>query len=221
MDKFAIRLNEFSSIHECVTPETIPLMFESYTYFYEKYGFKHQWFMPINVDGYTDKLVEEYKNQMKMIFDYLISINDISAIQSMPPFSKKESQCNDYSKPCGAGCNFITFSPSGEIFPCHEFYFNDREKESKIGDIERGINNKRRKIFVEYDISDMSCMNSKDCVVSKYCYTCIANNFTRTKNMFANKIPFKCLFTKADKEVAVYVTEKIDIIGKQNGLNKR
>jgi len=73
---------------------------------------------------------------------------------------------------CGAGCEYIAVSPSGEIYPCHQFVGN---KEYLLGTVSQGISLKNRTVFETNDITTKPhCTN---CFAKYYCSGgCIANS---------------------------------------------
>ncbi len=111
---------------------------------------------------------------------------------------------------CGAGVEYLAVSPSGEIYPCHQF---DGIKEMKLGDIWNGITNKQ---LTEQFRKANFLFNKKecaDCWARFYCSGgCLANNYNMTGDIFK---PYRigCETQKMRIEAALYVQAKLRELG--------
>lgn len=112
--------------------------------------------LPEVLEGY-ERLAEAYLQRRSedpdlRFFHFLVDL------QSGPCLAKKRMGC-------GAGVEYISVTPSGELYPCHQFV---GEKEFLIGTLDEGIQNEElvRK-FSEADIdhkeSCQSCWNQNFC----------------------------------------------------------
>ena len=202
LEMFYSRIADISSIHECVSHKTVGHVFESFIYFYEHIGCNHQWFMPINDPDFNQDDVATYEEQMMKIVDYLYMRKDWEALRSLPPISSKlECHSTSFKQPCGAGNNFCSITANGDIFPCHEFYYNDQEKETKLGNITEDIDQQKQKIYIEYDSRDLSCHGKNGCDHSALCYICIADNYMNRKNILSHINKYKCAFTSVEYRI--------------------
>ena len=75
---------------------------------------------------------------------------------------------------CGVGTEYLAVTPSGELFPCHQFVGND---EFIMGDVWSGVDNdKLQEMFNERDIYTID--ECADCWAKMYCSGgCAANSF--------------------------------------------
>lgn len=123
-------------------------------------------------------------------------------------------RCLDYciaEKPCGAGDNFVSITASGDIYPCHQIYFNDEEHEYLIGNVFDGLIEDKRKIFTEYDNSYLNC--DEGCK-NGHCYRCIASNLSNNGNLFNQTKGLYCALMSIDNK---YQT-KLNNLAKELGL---
>ncbi len=111
---------------------------------------------------------------------------------------------------CGAGVEYLAVSPSGDIYPCHQF---DGIKEMKLGDVWNGITNKNlverfRKANFLFNKSE--CAN---CWARFYCSGgCLANNYNMTGDIF-KPYDIGCETQKMRIEAALYVQVKLRELG--------
>ncbi len=107
---------------------------------------------------------------------------------------------------CGAGVEYLAVSPSGEIYPCHQF---DGIKEMKLGDIWNGITNKE---LTEKFRKANFLFNKKECAncwARFYCSGgCLANNYTMNGDIF-KPYDVGCETQKMRIEAALYVQAKL------------
>jgi hypothetical protein len=109
-------------------------------------------------------------------------------------------KCFDHAFPqkaCGAGDSFITVSAEGEFFPCHQIYFNDPDKTQKIGDVDSGINEEARKLYVEYTCDDIRCDHNCE---NSNCYRCIAVYFGYNHDILEPITGMYCKLMSVDKK---------------------
>lgn len=208
------------SIHGCSNEETIPRLFENYKFFREEWGVPRLWFIPINSDNYTKEHVKIYEEQLNLIADYTLKKakeeGSIQEVLNYAPIDRCMNPDVRPSAPCGAGKNFVSITANGEIYPCHSFYYNDPEKSTKIGDVWKGIEEPKRKIFVDYGNEDMSC--DKDCpgCEAYHCYRCIADNWVENGSIFSQITGFKCEMSNVERKVQLRVKGELIKMGLLN-----
>lgn len=191
-------------IHGCVNHDTMPKLFESYHFFKYDLGFKNIWFLPVAEEAWTKEDVEIYDEQNRLIYEDIMKdikeAKDAGEVNKILHMYAPMDRCfftGRSDKPCGAGDSFVTISAEGEIYPCHQIYFNDPEKEAKIGDLENGLDEDARRVYVEYDNSWFNC--KKDCE-NDSCYRCLAANFVANGSMFSQIKGIYCDLMTVDKK---------------------
>lgn len=95
-----------------------------------------------------------------LFFHFLIDIN------KGPCFKKR-------IKGCGAGVEYFAVTPSGDIYPCHQFVGIEK---FKMGSLDTGLDNLSREVFRNNDIYHKE--ECKKCWAKMYCGGgCIANAY--------------------------------------------
>lgn len=187
------------SIHGCINKKSLPYLYENYDFFRHTWGFERVWFIPVMEESWDENDVEIYDKENEKIYDDIISITkktkDIKVVQNYAPMDRCLRFGQRSIAPCGAGKNFVTITANGEIYPCHQIYFNDPNKETKIGHIWNGINNAKRRIYLDYDYTDLSCPD--DCEHT-LCYRCIAVNRMVNGSILKTIKGFYCEMSKVD-----------------------
>ncbi|WP_446897408.1 radical SAM protein [Clostridium sp. LBM24168] len=124
--------------------------------------------------------------------------NALNEIYNYAPLDRCFNYCQPMnSKTCGAGVNYVTITADGEVYPCHQIYFNDPNKETLLGNIFTGIDDMKRKIFLEYDAKE-DFEGCKDCNHNN-CYRCLAANYVFTGSMFSQIKNKYCKMMKVDQ----------------------
>lgn len=186
------------SIHGCVNKETLPDLYKSYSFFRKELNFKQIWFLPIAEENWDENDVKIYREENQKIYDdYIAELEeskDISDSRNYAPFSRYECLAQRSPVPCGAGRNFVTITASGELYPCHQIYFNDPQKDTCIGSIFGDIDEDKRRIFTDYDESDIGCGNCEN----TQCYRCLAANWVHNGNLFSQIRGVYCQFSSVD-----------------------
>lgn len=149
-----LNLNDMGFDQISVEPVTLPdnhelaLKPEHLTHIYNEY----------------DNLAQEYLHRRKQGDKWFNFFHFYIDLKGGPCESKRLSGC-------GAGCEYIAISPSGDIYPCHQFVGMD---DYKLGTVDTGIDLSTRTQFETNDISTKShCQN---CFAKYYCSGgCIAN----------------------------------------------
>ncbi len=185
IDKFKLAYKdnmEQINVHGCMNKKTLPLLYDSYIFLREQWGFEKIWFMPIHEESWDLNDVAIYKEQLNKISDYLLDKSkqnkSLDEITTYTPINKCLYPYKRSMRPCGAGKSFITITTNGDIYPCHMFYFNDKKKEFLIGNVFDGVdeNNNIRKMFLNISEKDMTC--NKDCKNTN-CYRCMGANWLK------------------------------------------
>ena len=210
---FSNNMNQLS-IHGCINKKTMPYLTDNYLLFRKTWDIPRVWFMPIHTEEWDDDDVASYKRQLMEIANYTLYLamedGNYNEIQNYSPIDKCLSGDCRPDKPCGAGSNFVTITASGDIYPCHHFYFNDPNRETKIGNVFDGIDDTRRQIFLNYGNEDMSCPS--DCEAT-HCYRCIAENYQINGSILSQIQGKRCGLSLVEREVQLYVRGKLKDMG--------
>lgn len=203
------------NIHGCLNAETVGDLFESYKYFRENLGFQRIWFLPVTEENWTEDHVKIYFEQMKLIKEYIMKIVDVTQsireIEINAPLDRCLRQPNNrISIPCGAGRNYCSITANGELYPCHNIYFNDANKDSLIGNIWTGVDENATRIYKQYDPEDIS--NCVGCDHG-YCYRCIAINLSENGSLFAQVRGNYCKMMKVDNYFQKQMRKEIEEMG--------
>lgn len=108
---------------------------------------------------------------------------------------------------CGAGVEYLSVSPEGELYPCHQF---DGITQFKLGDIFRGITNSS--LVQKFRTSTIS-LNKKPCRTCWARYLCgggcPANNYTINSDIDSS-YSLGCEIQKLRLEAALYTQAKLN-----------
>lgn len=165
------------AIHGCITKDSLPLLYDSYSFFRKEWDMRNIWFMPVHEESWTSSDVRMYDIQMGKIFDYIkhnITKENYRDLRIFTPLNKCLKPLKQFDAPCGAGKTLVTVTANGDIYPCHNFYTNDPKHETKIGSVYEGIDFIKNQELATYTYKDMSCPSSCD---NYNCYRCIATNW--------------------------------------------
>ncbi|MDY3006992.1 thioether cross-link-forming SCIFF peptide maturase [Anaerococcus porci] len=137
----------------------------------------------------ADMLIEAVDKDNKFIFyHYMIDLNN------GPCVYKRISGC-------GSGSEYMAVTPTGDLYPCHQFVGNEN---FKIGDVYDGI--KREDLISNFKKNNLySQKKCRDCWAQMYCSGgCAANNFNAGGDI--NKIyDYGCKVFKKRIEMALAV----------------
>ncbi len=190
------------NIHGSLNKMTIKTMYDSWKYFTEELDIPQVWFMPIHDEQWDEQDVIIYEEQLTKIATAVIkkSLNEGTKnyIDDYSPLNKCiYDEKLSFSKPCGAGDSYISFSANGDIYPCHQFYFIDKET-TKIGENFK-IDENKRSMFLFYNENDMNC-SKKNC--KNYdCYRCIAENYTTNGTILNCEIGIRCKMSNIENRI--------------------
>ena len=106
---------------------------------------------------------------------------------------------------CGAGVEYASVSPEGDLYPCHQF---DGVKEYKLGSIWDGFTNKAIQDTFRNATNLLSKEECRTCWARYICGGgCSANNL-RMNNQLTSSWEIGCKIQKARIEAALYVQAK-------------
>lgn len=210
------------SVHGCSNRDTLPYLYENYIFFRENWGLERIWFMPIHSEIWVEKDLEIYEEQLNKIADYILGRckkeDNYQEVINYAPIDRCLSLDVFPDAPCGAGKNFITVTATGEMFPCHQIYFNDPEETTKIGDLEFGIDEQKRSLFFHYDNQDLSCTKLESDCDSYHCYRCIAENWQQNRSILSTVGcgDVRCKMSKIERQVQLKVRKELKDMGLLN-----
>ncbi|WP_313757082.1 radical SAM protein [Tissierella sp.] len=210
------------SVHGCSNHDTLPYLYENYIFFRQEWDIPRIWFMPIHTEKWTEKDINIYEDQLSRIAEYILehckNDNKIDEVLNYAPIDKCLRKDMFSNAPCGAGKHFITITATGELFPCHHLYFNDLKKRSKIGDLDIGIDEAKRRIWVDYDNSDLSC-NKLDPKCDAYqCYRCIAEAYVQNGSILSivDCGGPRCKMSKIERKIQLRIRKELNKMGLLN-----
>lgn len=212
-------------IHTCLSQSNMKYFFESWKFFMYEMKVPYIWFMPIHSDTYTIEDVKSYKRQLiqiaEVILNEAIIKRDLSPIKNYSPLDRSiHSDCGSFSVPCGAGKNFCTITSNGDIYPCHQIYYKDEEHSTKLGNIYTGVSKMKKKLYDDYNYTDLSCYQDNPECDCFDCYRCIADNWCRSKTLFTNVRGERCMMSHVERDVQHWIREELirhNLINKENG----
>lgn len=187
------------SVHGCLNRSTVKELYDTYKYFRDEQGIEKLWYIPVTEQPWTDEDVQIYEKQQRMILEDIKSrCTDWGSLNEVENYSPLCNCLEDHQSrgiPCAAGRNFVSIAPDGTISPCHQLHFNTPE--SEIGDIWKGIDDAKRRIFLDYDDDDFAC---GDCE-HKRCYRCMAQHYDARGNLFSIPDYSYCKLMLVDKKL--------------------
>lgn len=207
------------TVHGCLNKKTLPYLYESFKQFRIKWGIEKIWFLPIMEEEWNEKDVEIYFNENFKIYNWIINqVEKTKSIEEIKNYAPMDRcfMSGYMHKPCGAGEGYVTITANGEIYPCHQIYFNDINKETLIGDIWNGIDNEKRRLFIEYDAFDLDCPST---CTHGLCYRCIAVNWNEYKTILSQIQGNYCKLMKIDQYFQNKLKQDVERIT-QNGIIK-
>lgn len=200
-------------IHGCVNKQSLPSLFESYSFFKYDWGFKNIWFLPVAEEQWDADDIEIYRDQNNKIYEDIVkTLNETKDIKDVYDYAPMDRcmMTGRSKKPCGAGDSFVTITAEGELYPCHQIYFNDPNKETIIGNVFDGIDEDARRLYVQYDSSFIDC--PKDCE-NDHCYRCLASNYVHNGSIFSQIKGSYCGLMSVDREFQVKLRKEVEALG--------
>ena len=209
------------NIHGCINKQSLPFLFQNYKFFREDWGFKRTWFIPVQEEEWDDNDIVIYGQQLDLIADYELDVvrrtGVIDEAKLYAPLNRCFERDMYQEKTCGAGGGFVTISANGDIYPCHHIYFNDFEKETKLGDVWTGVDDSRRRIFLEYSGADL-CGDTCD---NYQCYRCLAVNWVANGSIIGQVQGMYCKLMSQDRRVQLRIRKEIEEMGLLNLNNNQ
>lgn len=199
------------SIHGCINHKTLPKLYESYKFFKYKLHFKQIWFLAISEENWTEEDVIIYDSECRKIYNdicfELEGTQDISEADFYSPFDRYRFCGKAFSLPCSAGRDYVTITACGDVYPCHQIYFNDPEHTTKIGDIYNGVDDDKRRMFLEYKPTDIygceGCKNTN-------CYRCLAANWMKNGSVLGSITGMRCKMSSVENKYQQLLKDKVD-----------
>lgn len=210
------------SVHGCSNHDTLPYLFENYKFFREEWDIPRIWFMPIHSEEWAEKDLEVYDGELSKIADYVLEktreTGNMQEVINYAPIDRCLSPDSFPHAPCGAGKNFITITASGELYPCHQIYFQDPEKITKIGTLEKGIDYGKVSLFAEYSNDDLSCAKADPDCDAYHCYRCIGENWGQNGSILStvDMGGVRCKMSKIERNIQVRVRKELEKMGLLN-----
>lgn len=212
------------SIHGVLRKDTIPELYNIFLYFKEQWRENKLWFMPETGIGneYSMDDVVAYDVEMEKIYKYIMNeVREQKSIDPILAYAPLDRALNSepLRKPCGAGSNYGTITTDGSIFPCHHFYFTDKNRETYLGNIYDGVDANRKRIWDDYDAHDL--IGCEGCEHHR-CYRCIAENLEVYGNPFMQICDYShhCDIMKVDFKYQKLIKEEISAMGLMNKNNE-
>jgi len=143
-------------------------------------------------DTYELTILDE--NYTEKLIALVICLNNMIDLENGPCAHKRISGC-------GSGTEYMAITPSGELYPCHQFVGND---DFIIGDINQGI---IRDDIIE-DFKKCNCYSKeecKSCWANMYCSGgCAANNYNANGDINETH-DYSCKLFKKRIEMAIAI----------------
>lgn len=208
------------SLHGCSNKETLPHLYENFIFFRKTWNIPRIWFMPIHSEEWTNKDVDIYEEQLMKIVEFIIDDAKLNKnyqeVANYAPLDKATLCYEGFPKaPCGAGASFITITANGNLWPCHQIYFNDPEEYYKIGDIFTGIDESKRRLFLDLDNSDFSCASIDPDCDAYGCYRCMGDNLTENGSILSvvDCQGPRCKMSKVERKIQVKIRKELENMG--------
>lgn len=216
------------NIHGCSNKETLPYLYENYIFFREIWDIPYIWFMPIHSEEWTDKDVDIYEEQLGKIVDYILDnvrrTGNYNEVVNYAPIDRCLRPDFFPIAPCAAGKNFITITATGDFYPCHQVYFNDKEKATKIGNLNEGLDEDARRLFLAIDNSDFSCATLDPECDAYHCYRCMGDNLIENGSILSTVdcLGPRCKMSKIERKLQLRVKGELIKMGllQDNKLNQ-
>ncbi len=170
-----------SMVHACISPSNVKYLSKNVNFFCDQ-GFKRIYLQPVTSVAWPKRELKIFQEELKktfIIYKNLINNGRIIYFNILEDYIKKlETKKQACITPCPAGIYNFAFSVEGEIFPCHRFVtmclerkFRSQKEYHKLGDINKGITNKKLyKYFLNFRFEKRK--KCKNCEINKICCSC-------------------------------------------------
>lgn len=146
------------------------------------------------------RVFEEYENLAKVIIDKRKNKEFFNFFHFMIDLNQGPCAIKRL-RGCGCGNEYIAITPTGDIFPCHQFVGNDEWKMGNLFD--NNFNTKIKDTFSKTTVYTKS--NCKNCWAKFYCSGgCNANNLQYENNIFTPH-SISCELEKKRLECAIMI----------------
>ena len=166
-------------------------------------GFKKIAYAPNIHDAWSEESIWTLKEQYNCVADYYID-----KMKEGNPFScsniEKYITCSITKAviECDAAKGKIAVSPAGNIYPCHAFVREDKDKYVIIGNVNSGFNEHREDFLKNYN-REQECTSCK--LVNRCGSVCPAINYS-TSGDISKKHWFSCEHERISINVSDYVS---------------
>jgi len=175
------RIDPKLCLHGCINKDTMPLLYNSYRYFVDKWDHRGSiWFMPVHTVEWDENDVKIYDEQLSMILAHETSrFNSVSVYTPLDRLLPCGGNYRHPQKTCGAGVSYLSICGNGDVYPCHNFYFSaDRRGEYLIaGNVLKNPVITNPEIFKPFEVVDQVALGCDKCECTA-CYRCYADNWT-------------------------------------------
>jgi uncharacterized protein len=186
------------SVRMTVTPETIKNLYESVKMVVDL-GVKYIAFMLVIENEYNDDDLKCYDEQFQKIADLYVEHFPNVYIDKLDVDYK--GRARDKNHPCEAGKSLITVSASGDVYPCHRFYWMNAYKMGNILDDNLVLHED----ILNAKVDNMGC---KNCPVDR-CNRCLAMNYQLNKDVYISPKTGYCKLVGIHDKWAEYVKAKV------------
>lgn len=204
------------NIHGVLDAGSIKNFYKNFLHHRVDMGISSVWFIPAHNSEWTKEHVEIYKEQLGLVSEWILKdireTKNLNELSNYNPLNRVfDNRTSFTEKPCGAGAFYISINHKGEIYPCHQIYFSNREKnDTYSGDIFNGIDTMSMNIFNDYESSDINCPTS----CKHYgCFRCVAENLSANGSLFSQVRGIYCELMLVDKYYQDLIKEEIEKMG--------
>lgn len=208
-------------VHGVVTKKSLPHLYEGYKFFKEEWGIPTQWYMPIEDPTWSKENAGQYYEQLKLIKDDIVDqvekTGDLIYLHDYAPLNRSlQEEQKFFTHPCSIGRTYCSVTASGDVYPCHQVYFN--EPLSKTVDIWNGIDHMRNRFFEDYSPDDIYCTIDKECT-NYNCYRCIAENYCQTGSCLTTKYSARCKMSMIERYMISELRKFVSEFNNRQSLN--
>lgn len=197
------------NLHGCVNKKTLPRLYENYRYFADVWKAPSIWFMPVHTEQWEESDVDEYDVQLGLIFRDLKKKGTMSLYSPIQKLLSVRPGCEKLGeKGCGAGNGFCTITGNGELYPCHNIYFNDPSHSTLCGNVWDGVTRPEvLKPFTQYTLETNGCAGCENTA----CYRCIADNWVYNGDITKQVgKPIRCKMSAVERKYQLQAREYAD-----------
>jgi len=212
------------NIHGVLDAGNIGKFYENFLHHRVDLGIESVWFIPAHNGNWEKEHIDVYKEQLGLVTQWILDdvkkTKNLNEVRNYNPLNRVFEERKGYpSKPCGAGEFYISINHKGEIYPCHQIYFSNREKnDTYSGNIFDGIDVMSMQIFNDYSNEDLTCPTT---CTHYNCFRCIAENLSANGSLFSQIHGHYCELMKVDQYYQDYLKEELTKMGLFETRNNR